>query len=114
MQSRFERRHLPRIQKVGFYCTDENLGSRMKTFLSVIDSYDKIMDFIFPPNLSFFMMNFDRVGAWEMFLSQLNVLHWCSPVSSVGKDDWNHGKVGPNPRLKSIEHILRAEHILHS
>ena len=41
-----------------FYCTDENLGSRMKTFLSVIDSYDKIMDFIFPPNLSVFMMNF--------------------------------------------------------
>ena len=55
-----------------------------------------------------------RVGAWEMFLSQLNVLHWCSPVSSVGKDDWNHGKVGPNPRLKSIEHILPAKHILHS
>ena len=61
MQSRFERRHLPRIQKVGFYCTDENLVSRMKTFLSVIDSYDKIMDFIFPPNLSFFMMNFELV-----------------------------------------------------
>ena len=99
---------------MGFYCTDEDLGSRMKTFLSVIDSYDKIMDYIFPPNLSFFMMNFDRVGAWEMFLSQLNVLHWCSPVSSVGKDDWNHGNVGPNPRLKSIEHILRANNILHS
>ena len=46
---------------MGFYCTDENLGSRMKTFLSVIDSYDKIMDFIFPPNLSFFMMNFELV-----------------------------------------------------
>ena len=28
----------------------------MKIFLSVIDSYDEIMDFIFPPNLSFFMM----------------------------------------------------------
>ena len=46
---------------MGFYCTDENLGSRMKTFLSVIDSYDKIIDFIFPPNLSFFMMNFELV-----------------------------------------------------
>ena len=33
----------------------------MKTFLSAIDSYDKIMDFIFPPNLSFFMMNFELV-----------------------------------------------------
>ena len=40
---------------MGFYCTDENLGSRIKTFLSVIESYDKIMDFIvFPPNVSFF------------------------------------------------------------
>jgi hypothetical protein len=29
--------------------TDENIGSR----LSIIDSYDEIMDFIFPPNLSF-------------------------------------------------------------
>ena len=74
---------------MGFYCIDKNLGSRMKTFLSVIDSYDEIIDFIFPPNLSFFMMNF---GAWEMFLSQLNVLHWCSPVSSVGKDGWNEWK----------------------
>jgi hypothetical protein len=27
-------------------------------------------------------------GAWDMFLSQLKVLHWCSPVSSVGKDGW--------------------------
>jgi hypothetical protein len=42
----------------------------MKTFLSIIDSYDEIMDFIFPPNLSFFYDEF-RVGAWEMFLSQL-------------------------------------------
>jgi hypothetical protein len=40
-----------------------------------------------------------------MFLTQLNVLHWCSPVSSVGKDDWNpNGKVGSNPRLVSIEY----------
>jgi hypothetical protein len=31
----------------------------MKTCLSIIDSYDEIMDFIFPPNLSFFMMNFE-------------------------------------------------------
>jgi hypothetical protein len=63
----------------------------MKTFLSVIDSNDEIMDFIFPPSLSFFHDEF-RVGAWEMFLSQLNVLHWCSPVSSVGKDGWNEWK----------------------
>jgi hypothetical protein len=51
---------------VGFYCTDENLGSRMKTFLSVIYSYDEIKDFIF----------------------------WCSPVSSLGKDVGTNGKVG--------------------
>jgi hypothetical protein len=76
---------------VGFYCIDKNLGSRMKTSLSVIDSYDEIIDFIFPPNLSFSDDEF-RVGAWEMFLSQLNVLHWCSPVSSVGKDGWNEWK----------------------
>jgi hypothetical protein len=44
----------------------------MKTFLSVIDSYDEIIDFIFPPNLSFFIEV--RVGAWDMFLSQFNVL----------------------------------------
>jgi hypothetical protein len=87
---------------VGFYCTDENLGSRMKTFLSVINSYDKIMDFIFPPNLSFFMMNFELVPG-RCFFHSLNVLYWCSPVSSVGKDDWNHGKAGPNPIYYSIE-----------
>jgi hypothetical protein len=27
----------------------------------IIDSYDEIMDFIFPPNLSFFMMNYELV-----------------------------------------------------
>ena len=43
------------------------------------------MDFIFPPNLSFFYDEF-RVDAWDMFLSQLKVLHWCSPASSVGTD----------------------------
>ena len=41
------------------------------------------MDFIFPPNLSFFSDEF-RVGAWDMFLSQFQVLHWCSLASSVG------------------------------
>jgi hypothetical protein len=30
-----------------------------------------------------------------MFPSQLNVLHWCSPVSSVGKDGWNEWKSYP-------------------
>jgi hypothetical protein len=72
---------------VGFYCTDEYLGSRMKTFLSVIDSYDEIMVLYFHPIYLFY--DEFRVGAWEMFLSQLNVLHWCSPVSSVRKDGWN-------------------------
>jgi hypothetical protein len=62
----------------------------MKTFLSVIDSYHEIMDFIFPPIYLFF--DEFRVGAWEMFLSELNVLHWCSPVSLVGKDGWNEWK----------------------
>ena len=41
--------------------TDENIGSRLKTCLSIIDSYDEIMDFRFPPNLFFFMMNFELV-----------------------------------------------------
>jgi hypothetical protein len=51
---------------VGFYCIDKNLGSRVKTFLSVIDSYDEIIDSIFPPNLSFFMMKFEFVpGRWD-------------------------------------------------
>ena len=54
----------------------------MKTFLSVIDSYDEI---IFPPNLSFFMMKFELVPGRCFF-------HWCSPVSSVGKDGWNEWK----------------------
>jgi hypothetical protein len=94
---------------VGLYCIDKNLGSRMKTFLSVIDSCDEIMDFIFPPSLSFFMTNFELVLAWEMFLSQLNVLHWCSPVSSVGKDGWNEWKVGLNPRLVSIESTFKSD-----
>ena len=68
MQSRFERR--PEGPRPGMaqdpisgilLQTDENIGSRMKTCLSIIDSYDEIMDFIFPPNLSFFMMNFELV-----------------------------------------------------
>jgi hypothetical protein len=65
------------------------------------------MDFIFPPNLSFLCDEF-RVDAWDMFLSQLKVLHWCSPASSVGTDGWKrwyvgtNGKVGPNPSLVSI------------
>ena len=46
---------------MGFYCSDENMGSKMKIFLSIIDSYNEIMDFIFPPNLSFFMMNFEFI-----------------------------------------------------
>ena len=71
---------------MGFYCTDEDLGSRMKTFLSIIDSYDEIMDFIFP-SIYLFYDEF-RVGAWDIFLSQLKVLHWCSPASSVGRDGW--------------------------
>jgi hypothetical protein len=50
----------------------------MKTFLSIIDSYDEIMDFIFPAPISFY--DGFRVGAWH-----------------------NSGKVGPNPRLVSIE-----------
>jgi hypothetical protein len=46
-----------------------------------------------------------------MFLSQLSVLHWCSPVSSVGKDGWNEWKSsrkGPNPRLVSIEYTFKS------
>jgi hypothetical protein len=90
---------------VGFYCIDKNLGSKMKTFLSVIDSYDEIMDFIFPPRLPVYLF-YDEfgVGAWEMFLSQLNVLHWCSPVRLLEKMIGTNGKVCPNPRLVSIEY----------
>jgi hypothetical protein len=79
------------------------------------------MDFIFPPNLSIFHEEF-RVGAWEMFLSQLNVLHWCSPISSVEKDQcWNEWKswywYPQDILLKAMDgtHNLRtAKHILHS
>jgi hypothetical protein len=105
---------------VGFYCTDENLGSRMKIFLSVIDSYNEIMDFIF---FYIFFPDEFRFGAWEMFLSQLNVLHWCSPVSSVGKDGWNESKSWSKSKIAIYRiylsdgwtHNLRsAKHILHS
>jgi hypothetical protein len=58
-----------------------------KICLSITDSYDEIMDFIFPPNL-FFYDEFRVNCAWNMFLSQLKVLHWCSPASSVGTDGW--------------------------
>ena len=54
---------------MGFYCTHKNLGSRMKTFLSIIDSYDEIVDFIFPPNLSFFITNLELVPARYFFHS---------------------------------------------
>jgi hypothetical protein len=83
----------------------------MKTFLSITDSYNEIMDFIFPPNLSFFYNEF---------------LSWClghvsftvqgpSLVQSgfVGWNRWlenmvgANGKVGPNPGLVSIEHTKR-------
>ena len=69
------------------------------------------MDFIFPPNLSFFYDEF-RGGAWDMFLSQFKVLHWCSP-GFVGWNRWlekmvgANGKVGPNPGLVSIEYTKR-------
>jgi hypothetical protein len=62
------------------------------------------MDFIFPPNLSFFYDEF-RVDAWDMFLSQLKV-----QSGFVGWNRWlekmvgTYGKVGPNPRLVSIEY----------
>jgi hypothetical protein len=71
--------------------TDENIGSRMKTCLSIIDSYDElIMDFIFPPNLSFFVMNFELVlgtcfkGPSLVRLRRLEQM--------VGKDGWNEWK----------------------
>jgi hypothetical protein len=55
-------------------------------------------------HISQFIFFYDefRVGAWDMFLSQLKVLH------SSGFVSWNrwleemvgtNGKVGPNPRL---------------
>jgi hypothetical protein len=39
-----------------------------------------------------------------MFLSQLNVLHWCSPVSSVGKDGW---------KLERMEKLIQIQDWYH-
>ena len=94
---------------MGFYCSDENLGSKMKTFLSIIDSYNEIMDFIFPPNLSFFMMNFELVPGTCFF-------HSSRSFTGAGFVGWNrwledmvgaNGKVGANPGLVSIEYTKR-------
>jgi hypothetical protein len=50
-------------------------ASNKWAFSSIIDSYDEIMDFIFPPSLYFY--DEFRVGAWDMFFSQsVKVLHW--------------------------------------
>jgi hypothetical protein len=69
----------------------------MKTCLSIIDSYDEIMDFIFPPNLSFFIIYDEfRFGAWDMFLSQLKVLHWSG---FVGWNRWLEKMVGTNGKV---------------
>jgi hypothetical protein len=51
----------PGSNKWDFIALMKMMKTRMKTFLSVIDSYDEIIDFIFPPNLSFFMMKFELV-----------------------------------------------------
>ena len=67
----------------------------------------KLWVLYFPP-IYFFYDEF-RVGAsWDMFLSQLKVLHCRSGF--VGWNRWlekmvgTNGKVGPNPRLASIEY----------
>ena len=71
------------------------------------------MDFIFPPRdflpIYLFYDEF-RVDAWDMFLSQLKVLHCMMQSGFVGWNRWlekmvgTNGKVGPNPRLVSIEY----------
>jgi hypothetical protein len=66
----------------------------------------KLWILYFLPIYLFFYDEF-RVGAWDMFLSQLKVLHWSG---IVGWNRWlekmvgTNGKVGPNPRLASIEY----------
>jgi hypothetical protein len=91
MQSRFERR--PEGPRPGMaqdpisgilLPTDENIGSRMKTCLSIIDSYDEIWILYFLPIYLFY--DEFRVGAWDMFLSQLNFLHWSG---FVGWNRWS-------------------------
>jgi hypothetical protein len=67
------------------------------------DSYDEIMDFIFPPNLSFFYDEF-RVDAWDMFLSRLKSFTGAVRLrrleQMVGKDggnewkSWSKSKIG--------------------
>ena len=58
---------------------------KFETFRSITDSYDEIMDFIFPPNLYYDEF---RVGSLDMFLPQLKVLHRCSTASWVGTNGW--------------------------
>jgi hypothetical protein len=87
---------------VRFYCSDENLGPTMKTFLSIIDSCNEIMDFIFPPNLSFFF-NFELVPGTCFFHSSRSftgAVRLRRLEQMVGAN----GKVGPNPELVSIEY----------
>ena len=47
-----------------------------------------------------------------MFLSQLNVVHWCSPVSSVGKDGWNEWKSWSKSKIgiyTPIEYTFKSD-----
>jgi hypothetical protein len=87
---------------VGFYCSDENLGSKMKTFLSIIDSYNEIMDFIFPPNLSFFMMNFELVPGTCFFHSSRSftgAVRLRRLEQMVGKYGWGEWKNWSKSRI---------------
>jgi hypothetical protein len=44
-----------------------------------------------------------------MFLSQLNFLHWCKPFHLMVKMVGTNGKVGPDPRLVSIEYTFKSD-----
>jgi hypothetical protein len=88
---------------VEFYCTDESLGSKIKTFPSIVDSYE-ILDFIFPPILSSWCLGHVSFTVQGPSLVQSGFISWNRWLEKmVGAN----GKVGPNPRLVSIEYTKR-------
>ena len=50
-----------------------------------------------------------RVGAWEMFLSQLTSFTGAVRSHLLEKMVGMNGKVGPNPRLVSIEYTFKRD-----
>ena len=81
---------------MGIFCTDENLSSRMKTFPSIIDSYDELWILYF---LRIYLF-YDNISSWCLG----HVFFTVSKGPSLEKMVGTNGKVGPNPRLVSIEY----------